>query len=101
MLSMLTKPAADNYRPENRRLDAGRGRDDGHPVLAGLDVIPGRVLTQVTVDLPPDVIQVITLGQGRDNRQPGLYRRWPEATELTMIIRWCMGVTQPGITDQA
>jgi hypothetical protein len=23
---------------------------------------------------------------------PGLYRRRPEATELTMVIAWCMGV---------
>ena len=39
------------------------------PALAGLDVIPGRVLRQAAVDLAPDVVQVIALGQGRDNRQ--------------------------------
>ena len=62
--------------------------------LAGLDVIPGRVLRRVAVDLAPDVVQVITLAQGRDNRQTDLCHRGPEAAELTMIIRWCMGVRQ-------
>ena len=64
--------------------------------LAGLDVIPGHILGCAAVDLAPDVIQVIALGQGRDNRQTDLYPRRPEAAELTMIIRWCMGVTRYG-----
>ena len=57
------------------------------PALAGLDVIPGRVLARAVVDLAPDVVHVIALGQGRDNRQAGLYRRGPEAAELTTIVR--------------
>ena len=36
--------------------------------LAGLDVIPGRVLGRTAVDLLPDVVQVVTLTQGRNNR---------------------------------
>ena len=46
--------------PAARRLPAA---------LAGLDVIPGRILGRATVDMLPDVVQVITLAQGRDNRQ--------------------------------
>jgi hypothetical protein len=38
------------------------------PALAGLDVIPGRVLGRAALDLLPDVIQVVALAQGRDNR---------------------------------
>ena len=38
------------------------------PALAGLDVIPGRVLGRAAIDLLPDVIQVVALAQGRDNR---------------------------------
>ena len=64
------------------------------PALAGLDVIPGRVLGCAAVDLAPDVVQVIALGQGRDYCQADLCRRGPEAAELPMIIRWCMGVTR-------
>jgi hypothetical protein len=36
--------------------------------LAGLEVIPGRVFGRAVVHLLPDVIQVIALAQGRDNR---------------------------------
>jgi hypothetical protein len=43
------------------------------PALAGLDVIPGRVLGLPAVDLRPDVVQVIALTQGRDNCQPASY----------------------------
>jgi hypothetical protein len=68
--------------------------------LAGLDVIPGRVFREPAVDLPPYVVQVIALGQGRDYRQAGLCRRGPEAAELTMIIRWCMGVTRTRVIRQ-
>ena len=38
------------------------------PGLAGLDVIAGRILGRAAVHLLPDVLQVITLGQRRDNR---------------------------------
>jgi hypothetical protein len=38
------------------------------PALAGLDVVAGRVLHRAAVDLLPDVLQVIALGQRRDNR---------------------------------
>jgi len=60
---------------------------DHHPMLIRLhlDVIPGRVFGSAAVDLAPDVVQVIALGQGRDDRQTGLYPRGPEAAELTMI----------------
>jgi hypothetical protein len=30
----------------------------------------------------------------------GAYRRTPKATELTMIIKWCMGVTKPQVIGQ-
>jgi hypothetical protein len=30
----------------------------------------------------------------------GDYSRKPEATELTMSIRWCMGVVLPGTMDK-
>jgi hypothetical protein len=43
--------------------------------------------------LLPDVVQVVTLAQGGNNGQAGPCRRMPEATELTMVIGWCMGVT--------
>jgi hypothetical protein len=45
------------------------------PVLAGLDVVAGRVLRRAAVHLLPDVLQVIALTQGRDNRQPASYLR--------------------------
>ena len=38
------------------------------PALAGLDVIAGRILGRAAVDLLPDVIQVVSLAQRRDNR---------------------------------
>jgi hypothetical protein len=47
------------------------------PALAGLEVIAGRILGRTAVDLLPDVVQVVPLAQGRDNRhrliprQPG------------------------------
>jgi hypothetical protein len=68
------------------------------PGLAGLEVIPGPLLDQASVDLRPDVIQVITLAQGRNNCQALL--RGPEAAELTMIIRWCVRVTHLRIMNQ-
>ena len=70
--------------PAAGRLSAG---------FAGLDVVAGRVLDRAAVDLLPDVVQVVALAQGRDNR----HRLIPppaEAAELTMIIRWCMGVSE-------
>ena len=38
------------------------------PAFAGLDVIPGRILGRAAVHLLPDVVKVIALAQGRDNR---------------------------------
>jgi hypothetical protein len=38
------------------------------PALAGLDVVAGRVLGGAAVDLLPDVVKVVALAQGRDNR---------------------------------
>ena len=43
--------------------------------LAGLDVIPGRVLGRAAVHLLPDVLQVIALAQGRDNRHRLIHRQ--------------------------
>jgi hypothetical protein len=45
---------------------AARGLAAG---FAGLDVVTGRVLCRAAVDLLPDVVQVITLAQGRDDCQ--------------------------------
>ena len=45
------------------------------PALAGLDVIPGRILGRAAVNLAPDVVQVIALAQGRDYCQADLCRR--------------------------
>ena len=67
--------------PAAGRLSAG---------LAGLDVVAGRVLGRAAVHLLPDVLQVIALAQGRDDRHR-LIPRQP-AAELTTIVRWCMGV---------
>ncbi len=39
------------------------------PALAGLDVIPGRILRRAAVNLRPDVVQVVALAQRRDDRQ--------------------------------
>ena len=46
--------------PAAGRLSAG---------LAGLDVVAGRVLGRAAVDVLPDVVKVVALAQGRDNRQ--------------------------------
>jgi len=54
---------------------------------------------QATVDLLSDAVQVMLLAQGRDNRQNARYLR-PQAAELTMIIRWCMGVTDSRVITQ-
>jgi hypothetical protein len=37
--------------------------------LGGLDVLAGGVLRRASVDLFPNVVQVITLAQGRDDSQ--------------------------------
>ena len=76
-----------------RALGAGAPPAAGRlsPALAGLDVIAGRVLGRAAVHLLPDVVKVIALAQGRDNRHR-LIPRQPGAAELPMIIRWCMGV---------
>jgi len=42
--------------PAARRLSA---------TFAGLDVIAGRILGRAAVDLLPDVVQVVSLAQGR------------------------------------
>jgi hypothetical protein len=68
--------------------------------LAGLDVVVGRVLGDVAVDLLPDVVEVVTLAQGGDNCQTSPCRRGPEATELPMVIGWCMGVRASKVTSQ-
>ena len=52
--------------PAAGRLSAG---------LAGLDAIPGRVLGRAAVDLLPDVVKVIALAQGCDNRQGLIHRQ--------------------------
>ena len=57
---------------EAERLGAGAPPAAGRlsAALAGLDVVAGRVLGRAAVDLLPDVVKVIALAQGRDNRQP-------------------------------
>ena len=45
------------------------------PGLAGLDVVAGRVLGRAAVDLLPDVVKVIALAQGCDNRQRLIHRQ--------------------------
>jgi hypothetical protein len=45
------------------------------PGLAGLDVIAGRVLGGTAIDLLPDVVKVIALAQGCDNRQGLIHRQ--------------------------
>ena len=59
--------------------------------LTGLDVIAGRILGRAAIHLLPDVVQVVALAQGRDNRQLLTTAR-AGAAELTTIVRWCMGV---------
>ena len=54
--------------------------------FAGLDVVPGRVLGRVAVDLPPDVFQVVAFAQGRHHRHYALRLHGPQRAELTMII---------------
>ena len=58
--------------------------------LAGLDVIAGRVLYRATVDLLPDVLQVVALAQGRDNCHYALRLHDAGVAELPIHIRWCM-----------
>jgi hypothetical protein len=55
---LQAEPLRTRAPPAARRLPAA---------LAGLDVVPGRVLGQAAVHLLPDVIQVIALAQGRHN----------------------------------
>src|SRR6185312_15560348 len=45
------------------------------PALTGLDVVTGRVLGRAAVDLLPDVVKVIALAQGGDNRQGLIHRQ--------------------------
>jgi len=66
-LDYLAKLEAERFRA--RAPPAARWLSSA---LTGLDVTPGRVLRQAAVDLPPDVVQVIALAQGRDNRQAAL-----------------------------
>ena len=54
--------------------------------LAGLDVIPGRVLGWAAVDLLPDVVKVVALAQGRHDRHYAPRLHGPQRAELTMII---------------
>jgi hypothetical protein len=45
------------------------------PAFTGPDVVAGRVLGRAAVDLFPDVVKVISLAQGRDNRQGLIHRQ--------------------------
>ena len=69
-LDPLTVPEAERFGarspPAARRLS---------PALASLDVIAGRVLGRAAVHVLPDVVQVVALAQGRDNRQRLIPRR--------------------------
>jgi len=66
--------------------------------LAGLDVVAGRVLDRVAVDLFPDVVKVIALAQRRHNRHYAQRLHSAGVAELPIHIRWCMGVTLGTIT---
>jgi hypothetical protein len=63
-------------------LETGRSRTRAPPsawwlttAFAGLDVIAGRVLGRAAVDLFPDVLQVVALAQGGDNRHRLIHRQ--------------------------
>ena len=45
------------------------------PGLAGLDVVADRVLGRAAVNVLPDVVKVIALAQGCDNRQGLIHRQ--------------------------
>jgi hypothetical protein len=81
-------------KPECFRAGAPPAAGRLSSALAGLDVVAGGVLGRAAVDVLPDVVKVVALAQGRDNRHQVLYldggRR---LAELTTIVRWCMGVT--------
>ena len=60
--------------------------------LAGLDVVPGRILGRTAVDLTPAVLQVVSLAQGHDNRPAYLFPYHPgAATTLTDILADVLG----------
>ena len=63
------------------------------PALARLDVVAGRVLGRAAVDLLPDVLQVVSLAQRRDNRHYAQRLHRASVAELPIHIGWCMGVT--------
>ena len=64
------------------------------PALAGLDVIPGRVLGRASVDLLPDVVQVITLAQGRDDCQGLLPAAGGSGTDHDrQVVHGCDAIT--------
>jgi hypothetical protein len=94
-LDQLTGPEPERLRtrtpPSPGRLTAGFGSPD---------VVASWVGGHGGVDLLPDVVQVVALGQGGDNCQTGLSHREPKAAELTMVIGWCMGVTDSKAMNQ-
>jgi hypothetical protein len=63
--------------PAARRLPAG---------LAGLDVVAGSVLGRAAVDLLPDVVKVVALTQGRDNRHRLKHRPRADGTDHDHLI---------------
>jgi len=73
--------------PEAKGLGAGAPPAAGRlsAGFAGLDVVAGRVLGRAAVDLLPDVVKVVALGQRCDDRHR--LTPPPAAAELTMIIK--------------
>ncbi len=70
------EPDGDCARPGRYGRVGQAARD--HP-----DQIGSSPASRGATGCQPDVVQVITLAQGRDNRQTDLYCREPEATELS------------------
>jgi hypothetical protein len=65
-------------------------------VLAGLDVVTGRILRGTAVNLLPDVIQVVALAQGRDNRHRLTPASRSGADHDRQVVHGCEGRNEHG-----
>ena len=91
-------PRVEAERLGALRPTSGRGFS---AALAGLDAIPGRVLGSAAVDLAPGCNSSRSLlGRVSDYRHRPLPNADRRQRELTMIIKWCMGVTASKIMTQ-
>jgi hypothetical protein len=77
------------------RLQAQRLRARAPPVagrlpaaLAGLEVVPGRVLGRAAVHLLPDVVEVIALAQGRHHRHRLIPRQAERSSPRSSCGAW-------------